>query len=331
MSVKRERVEAALAGQVMGRPPLSMWHHFYEREETADGLAEATLDFQRRFDWDFMKVNPRAQYHVEDWGARYHYTGDPYLAPTPTHFPVGSAEDWGMLKPLDPRQGSLGEHLHALRLIARGLNGKVPFVMTVFTPLAIAARLVESDQVMLEYLREHPKEVYTALDVITETFRTFVTECLSVGADGIFFATTHWASHDLLTDEEYQEFGRPYDLRVLEAAKDATFNILHVCQSHNMLRSLADYPIHALNWESRDDTNPSLKEARDFTGLPLIGGVGREALRDGQPKDVAAHVQDAVAQTGGRGLLVGPGCSISPRCPEANLRTLHQALAKGAP
>ena len=331
MSVKRERVAAALAGQVVDRPPLSMWRHFYEREESAQGLAEATLDFQRRFDWDFMKVNPRAQYHVEDWGSRYHYTGDPYLAPTPTHFPVGSAEDWGMLKPLDPRQGSLGEHLHALRLIAQGLKGEVPFVMTVFTPLAIAARLVQSDEAMVQHLHEHPKEVHTALEVITETFRSFVTECLTVGADGIFFATTHWASHDLLTDEEYQEFGRPYDLRVLEAAKDATFNILHVCQSHNMLRSLADYPVHALNWDTRDDTNPSLKEARTFTNLPLVGGVGRQTLLNGQPKEVAAEVRDALAQTEGRGLLIGPGCSISPRCPEANLRALHEALAKEAP
>ena len=236
-----------------------------------------------------------------------------------------------MLKPLDPRKGVLGEHLHALQLIAQGLKGEVPFVMTVFTPLAIAARLVESDEAMVQHLHENPKEVLGALEIITQTFCSFVTECLSVGADGIFFATTHWASHNLLTDKEYQEFGRPYDLRVLDVAKDATFNILHVCQSQNMLRTLADYPVHALNWDTRDNTNPSLQEARTFTTLPLVGGVGRQTLLNGQPGDVVAEVRDALAQTEGRGLLLSPGCSISTRCPQANIHSLHEALSGELP
>ena len=65
-SAKRERVQAALAGEPVDWPPVSMWRHFYEFEETAEGLAEAMLGFQRRYDWDFMKVNPRASYHAED-------------------------------------------------------------------------------------------------------------------------------------------------------------------------------------------------------------------------------------------------------------------------
>ena len=46
-----ERVRAALA---VGRPPISVWRHFYRRENSVEGLAEAMLEFQRqrRFDWD---------------------------------------------------------------------------------------------------------------------------------------------------------------------------------------------------------------------------------------------------------------------------------------
>src|SRR5438270_6340876 len=40
---------------------------------------------------------------------------------------------------------------------------------------------------------------------------------MAAGVDGIFFAT-QMATTDLLTREEYEEFGRPYDLQVLEAA-----------------------------------------------------------------------------------------------------------------
>ena len=326
-SAKRERVQAALAGEPVDQPPVSMWRHFYEFEETAEGLAEAMLGFQRQFDWDFMKVNPRAQYHVEDWGARYRYSGNPLQSPTRTHVPVQTPENWQQIRPLDPLKGSLDEHLRALQIIARGLCGEVPFVMTVFTPLAIAARLVESDQAMLEHLHEYPKEVHAALQSITESFRAYVTECLNAGVDGIFFATTSWASHDLITDEEYQEFGRPYDLRVLETAKEASFNILHVCKDNNMLQSLADYPVHALNWDTQSDTNPSLEEARRFTSRALLGGVSGQTLLKGQPGAVAQEVRDAVAQTEGLRLMEGPNCSVPPGSPQANLRTVHEALA----
>ena len=35
------------------------------------------------------------------------------------------------------------------------------------------------------------------------------------------------SSYDTMTAEEYMEYGRPYDLRVLEAAGDGWLNTLH--------------------------------------------------------------------------------------------------------
>jgi hypothetical protein len=72
---KIERVQAALAGSEVDRVPVSAWGHDYLREWTAEGLAEATLEAYRRFDWDFVKVNPRATYFAEDWGARFQPSG----------------------------------------------------------------------------------------------------------------------------------------------------------------------------------------------------------------------------------------------------------------
>jgi len=62
--------------------------------------------------------------------------------------------------------------------------------------------------------------VRAGLEAIAETTRRFVTECLAAGADGIFFAT-QMARPGLTTPEEYEEFGRPYDLEVLSAARGA--------------------------------------------------------------------------------------------------------------
>ncbi|MEE8443552.1 MAG: uroporphyrinogen decarboxylase family protein [Dehalococcoidia bacterium] len=326
MPEKKERIQAAIAGEPVDRPPISMWRHFYDQEITGEGMAQSMLAFQRQYDWDFMKVNPRAQYHVEDWGATFQYPDDPNTGPSATHVPISSPEEWHGIKRLDPHQGTLVEHLRALGTIRKGLEREVPFVMTVFNPLSIAGRMVESQEVMLGHMREHPQDVHAALETITESYQNFVTECLNEGVDGIFFATTTWGTYNVLTDAEYLEFGRPYDLRVLEAVREAEFNILHVCQGNNMLRALADYPVQALNWDSREASNASLEAARTFTGRPFIGGINRETLLNDQPEAVAQEVRDAISQTGGSSFMVGPGCSISPRCSEANLRALHGAL-----
>ena len=52
-----ERIRAALRGDEVDRPPISVWCHFYQKENSSEGLAEAMLGFQRQYDWDFMKVN----------------------------------------------------------------------------------------------------------------------------------------------------------------------------------------------------------------------------------------------------------------------------------
>ena len=78
---KIERVDAALKGAAVDRVPVSFWGHSYLKEWSAEELAEATLENYRRYDWDYMKVNPRASYHVEDWGAKLERSNDPNHGP----------------------------------------------------------------------------------------------------------------------------------------------------------------------------------------------------------------------------------------------------------
>ena len=62
------------AGEKPDRFAASFWRHFFHKEHHAEGTAEAMLDFQERFDWDFMKINPRADYHVEGWGLKQEWS-----------------------------------------------------------------------------------------------------------------------------------------------------------------------------------------------------------------------------------------------------------------
>jgi uroporphyrinogen decarboxylase len=322
-----ERVRAALEGGPVDRPPVSAWRHFFGQETSAQKLADAMLGFQRRFDWDFMKVNPRASYHTEDWGVSLTFSDSDACGHETVDWPVKNASDWETIRPLDIHQGVLGEHLQAMGIIADGLEGRVPFLVTVFTPLSIAAQLAGSEEAMMLHIRENPTQVHRALEVITETFTGFAAECLKLGAGGLFYATTKWATYDRLTDDQYAEFGRPYDLRLLEALPAAEFHVLHVCGSNNMLPALTDYPVAAFNWDTQDETNIWLKEGRKITGKAAIGGVAHQTvLLDGTPEDVAGEVSWTVDSMEGTGWMLGTGCTFPPEVPEQNLQALRNAL-----
>ena len=73
-----ERIQMIIAGERPDRHAASCWRHFFHMEHHAEGTAEAMLGFQKEFDWDFMKINPRADYHIEDWGLTQAWSHDEY-------------------------------------------------------------------------------------------------------------------------------------------------------------------------------------------------------------------------------------------------------------
>jgi uroporphyrinogen decarboxylase len=323
-----ERVRAALKGQEVDRVPVSMWRHFYANETSPELLAQAMLKFQERFDWDFVKVNPRASYHVEDWGLEVQYDGD--RSPEVVKTPIKVPDDWLKLNVLKLDHGVLKEHLDALELIASGLKGKVPFLMTVFTPLSIAARLAPSEPTFRQHLRQHTDKVQHALEVVTESFINFSRACLDRGASGLFYATTAWASSNLMSEEEYRTFARPYDLKLLEAMPPAEFHILHVCRHRNLLQVMTDYPVHAFNWDVRGAGNSFLTEGSAMLGgKTVIGGLshGRD-LVEASPQQLTGEVVGLRAAMGRKGWMLGAGCTFPPETPETNLTAIRQAVGR---
>jgi uroporphyrinogen-III decarboxylase len=134
---KTERVFAALRGEDVDRVPVSAWWHDFPREWAADSLAEATLEAYRKYGWDFVKVNPRACYYAEDWGALYVIADGANKQPVLTEPGISSPEHLDRIKPLDVSKGAYGEQLETLRLVGAALAGEAPFIQTVFSPLAV--------------------------------------------------------------------------------------------------------------------------------------------------------------------------------------------------
>src|SRR5260370_316970 len=175
-----------------------MWGHDFEREGGARSVAEAMGENFARYGWDYMKVKPRASYHVEGWGVLVHPSGEKYKAPIIEDTPIKSSSDWKRIRPLEPDEGALGEQLQALRLINHAIGFDAYFVQTIFCPLGIAKYLVgNKSEPVLQTIREDRGAMHAALRVITETFATYAIACLEQGASGIFYATNGWAAEGM--------------------------------------------------------------------------------------------------------------------------------------
>jgi uroporphyrinogen decarboxylase len=321
---KRERVLAALGGRPVDRPPVSFWRHVPDVDDTAAGLAAAMLAFQRRWDLDFVKVMSSGVYCVEDWGCAVAYRGSPNGAKQCTEHAVRTRGDWARIRPLDPGAGALGRELEAVRLIARDRADEAPILHTLFSPLTVARKLA-GDR-LLDDLRGAPAEVEPALDAITETMARHAGAALEAGADGLFFAT-QTAAPDVVTQDECARFELTRMRRVLEAvAGRSVFTLLHLHGRDVYFDQAAALPVHAVNWHDRL-TAPRLHDARRRFAGALVGGLdeGRTLLH-GSPAAVTAEVRDALAQTGGRGIMIGPGCVLPLATPDAHLAAVVAAV-----
>ncbi len=319
-----ERVEAAIAGAPTDIVPLSLWRHFPGDDLDPAKLAAHMVAWQRRWDFDVVKFMPPGTYSVVDWGAVAEYRGNAIGTREVVVPAVRSTGDWARLARLDPRAGSWGRQNEALRTVARELDGTVPILQTVFSPLT-TARKMATDGLYAD-LRCHPDAVHAALRVITDVTIAFARDALAAGAAGIFLATQQ-ATHRLLTVDEYERFGKAYDLELLRALEGrARLNLLHAHGEDIMFDALCDYPVELFNWHDRH-TPPSIAAAAArFPGL-LVGGVDEHGtLLTGTPEAIRAEVADAVSQSGGRRLMIGPGCVLPIAARERSIQALVDAV-----
>jgi uroporphyrinogen decarboxylase len=322
---RRERLEAILRGEPADRTPVALWRHFPGDDQSAEGLARSQIDFQRSYDFDFMKVTPSSSFCVDDWGVKTRYEGNTEGTRVYHNRRIMHPRDWYELPALDPLEGVLGQQIQCLNLIRQELGGETPFIQTIFNPLS-QARYLAGDARLLAHLRTHPGAVRAGLETIATTTARFVEAVCQTGVAGIFLAVQH-ASYRLLTREEYERFGAPFDRLVLDAlTAGAWFNVLHLHGLDVMFDLLADYPVQALNWHDRE-TSPTLAEGLTLTPRVLIGGLRQwETIVQGSPADVQAEVEDAIRQTGGRRLIVGTGCVTPIVAPLGNLRAARDAV-----
>lgn len=318
----RERVNAALRLERPDGIPISFWGHNFARENSAEDLAQETARLALAYDWDFVKVQSRFSCFAEAWGARWLPSGDSTTRPRQVHPIIHSATDLTRLADSKADYGPLAEQIHALRLLRHRLGDDRPIIMTVFSPLMALAYMYPDEHdprmAMLADLRENHELAAQVLSNIGDVARRFAEDCVDAGADGIFLAS-NLASSDVASEADLRLFERPYDIAILGSVSEAPFNMVHVCGARTNFGVFADYPAAVFNW-ALGDGNPTLSEGQQLTRRAVAGGLSsKPVLRTLTEGQVRAEASQAISDTGGVGLLLGPGCSIDADTPPGNL------------
>lgn len=321
---KRDRLEATIHGESVDRVAIALWRHWPGDDQRAEDQAAAHIAFQREYDWDFVKVTPASSFCLTEWGVEDEWRGTIEGTRHYTRRAITNPEDWLALKILDPTQGGLGRQLRCLEILHRAFGEEVPFVQTIFSPLAQAKNLAGEERLLL-HMRQNAGQIHHALQTITDTMVRFIHEAKARGIAGIFYAVQH-AAYTKLSEAEYEVFGRPYDLQILGAASDLWLNILHLHGPHVMFDRLASYPVQVVNWHDRE-TPPDLTSGLKKIRGAASGGVDRNVLHSDNPDLALEQARDAFVKTQGRRWILGTGCVTLVTTPVGNIRKLR-ALAE---
>ncbi|HEY9076960.1 MAG TPA: uroporphyrinogen decarboxylase family protein [Anaerolineaceae bacterium] len=322
----RQRLECCLAGERPDRIPVALWRHFPVDDQTPDGLASVTLAFQNLYDFDLVKVTPPSSFCLKDWGAVDRWKGNTEGTREYELQVVQYPDDWCKLPLLNPHKGHLGAQLTCLNSIVKATGDRTPILQTIFSPLAQAKNLVGGSN-LLVHIRKYPDAVHAGLKCIQESILRFLDESMKCGISGIFYAIQH-AQYGLLSEKEYLEFGKQYDLPILEAARDLWLNMLHLHGEHVMFQLVSDLPVQVINWHDQH-TKPNLMEARHLFPGVLCGGLRRwETMTIGTPSDVRREAREAITVTGGRKFILGTGCVLPIIAPHGNIMSAIAATSE---
>ena len=308
---KIERVLSALQGKEVDRPPFSFWYHFGLQHLPGSAHAQAEIEFFRSYDLDFVKV-------MNDY---------PY--PLPGDLEVVDAEDdWKRLEPVGSADSAWDEQLSAISIMADRIGKEALFIETIFSPWTTARRLARSSG-LLTARAQYPEVVLAAMENIAESLANYARAAIARGAAGVFLSLGA-ATDTVMPAEEYAVWGRPFDLKILDAVRDAPFNVLHVHGTKIHFDTLLDYPVSAINW-SHWTTAPSLKEGFEKSGKTVMGGINETTASHVSAPEIGEQVVNAIREIGPRKLIITPGCSIPTDTPVRNMRAVRTAVESRLP
>ncbi len=322
---KRERLEKAVAGEATDRTPVALWRHWPGDDQRAADLARSTVDFQKAYDWDFVKVTPASSFCVSDYGVQDQWEGSLEGTRTYTKRVIDRSLDWTTIRALDPARGALGRQMECLHLICDDLGEETPVIQTIFSPLA-QAEYVAGKETLIRHMRTQPDRVHSGLSILTDSTLRFIEALKRLPVAGIFYAIQH-ANYATLSEDEYRVFGLPYDRKILDTLPAKWWlNVLHLHGELPMFKFAHELKAQVVNWHDQK-SEPTLAQGKTLVEGAVCGGLAQwDHIHQAAPTTIREAARAAIHETNGRRLILGAGCAIPITSPLSNLRAVREAV-----
>lgn len=324
---KIERLDAVLEGRRPDRPPVSFWYHFDAACASGDAAIEAHVRHMETYDLDFLKI-------MDD--NRYPRIGL-------KNGVIADEADLERLPVLGGTEDRFALQLELIEALVRRYRGRFRMITTIFNPWTVLRQMVSPesgrhmppvlgrtgdsrDAALSGFLREAPEALAQALNTVTRSTINFVGNCLDAGLDGIFFSVRDdWVDTPANGEGVYDRLVTPCDLKILEAVRDGSFNMLHVCGEPVNFMRFGNYPVQTVNWADRYG-GPSIASVAGWMKPAICAGLDNlGTLASGSPDDCEREAADALQQGGDRPIILAPGCTFDPETvPAENLHAIRK-------
>ncbi len=326
----RERFLAGLSAETPDRPPVAHVAALTTielQESTGCGLPDAHHDpaGQARllaanhhvlgFDAVTFIINffgePAALGASMDWG-------------TSTRLPTFTSNPWRRVEDaVIPRdlldRAPIRTYLETLRIAKRDYGREMAVLGKVMGPFSMVQAMHGVENVMLALIDE-PQRIRAFLDVCVDVLVRCGNAQFELGIDALAIGEGG-AGAQMLSPAMYRQFLLPVHQQMIRRLRGPT--VMHICGDvRPRLQMLAETGLTCFNF---DWSIPPQTMAEAAAGkFTVMGNVSTTDLLNADPAEIERQVQEAV-KAGVH--IISPGCAVSPKCPNANLRAMADAVA----
>ncbi|WP_306481082.1 uroporphyrinogen decarboxylase family protein [Limnobacter sp.] len=298
---KFERLKTVIAGRKPDRIPAAVWFHFGGGFLSPEDQARYYLKVVVPQDWDFLKVmfeyRPRIDLELD-------------LSSPSDLLKLLNSTDW---------EEPFRLQRECLKILAAELEGRLPILESGYSPWFSLFRWIGRD--LEQTFLVNRNVVSQILDRLTKLTCEHVQALKKMNISGYFYATIA-ASREL--SPQNIEHQTDHDRQILEAGQ-GLLRVLHLHGNAVELERVSGYAFEVLNYSDQHPSNPSLAQARQHLKKCLMGGICEQTLTKLSVSELKRQIKHEIQQSGDSGLIISPGCAISPSVSASQCSAILQA------
>ena len=327
----RERFLLALSGKKPDRPPV------------AHVAALTTVELQQATGCYMPQVHHDARQQVRLLAANYeilgfdavsfiiNYFGEPAALGaridwgTPTRLPAFQSHPWqcadDAVVPVDLlNRPPISDYLETLRIAKRLYGNQVAVLGKVMGPLSMTQAMCGVERAMMALIEE-PALMAHFLRVCVEILVVCANAQFEIGIDALAIGEGG-AGANMLSPQMYEKQLLPWHQDMISRIHGPT--IMHICGDVTArLPMFKHTAITCFNFDWAIAPGEMVRQAAG--AFRVMGNISTTDLLRGTPADIERQVIENLEA----GVdIISPGCAISPKCPNANLRALADSVAR---